>query len=161
LDLEDWTGWNVRDKIVLRAHCSVPLASTFLTFDELRAKAKLLGWKENHIQGNFENILKSKYSCNVKALSLTLFLRRRVIRWESSGNLCTESVRLDSQFAMELAHALPHSSDPDADPPGLNLSKSFLRHSLPMILNFHTNLVRFASNTDQRGFASRMAMDVC
>jgi hypothetical protein len=44
LDLEDWTGWNVRDKkIVLLAHCAVPLANTFLTFDELRAKAKMLG----------------------------------------------------------------------------------------------------------------------
>src|SRR4029077_13786713 len=103
----------------------------------------------------------SQQSCNVKLLNRTLSLRRRVIRWESSENLCAESVRLDSQFAMELAHAFAHSSDPDADPPGLNLSKSFLRQSLAVILNFHTNLVRFASNSDQRGFASRMAMDVC
>ena len=62
---------------------------------------------------------------------------------------------------MRLAHALSHSPNPDADPLGLNLCQSFLRHSFTVILNLHVNLVGFARNTDYRSFASRMAMDVC
>jgi hypothetical protein len=93
--------------------------------------------------------------------SLVQSLRRRCLSWKNSDNPCAESIRLDSQFAMDLANTLPHSPDSNASPLGPDLSKSFLRHSPPVIRNLHMNLVRFAGNTDYRGFASRMTMNVC
>ena len=55
---------------------------------------------------------------------------------------------------MRLAHALSHSPNPDADPLGLNLCQSFLRHSLTVILNLRINPVRFSTDTDYRSLAS-------
>ena len=62
---------------------------------------------------------------------------------------------------MDLPYALAHSPDSDTSPLGLNLSNSLLRHSPAVILNLHMDIVRFAANSDQRGLASRVSVDVC
>ncbi len=89
-----------------------------------------------------------------------LFLHRRRLGWKNGGNLCPQSIGVNRQFAMRLAHALSHSPEPDAHSLGLNLCESFLRNSPTVILNLHINLLRFASDTDYRSFAARVAMDV-
>jgi hypothetical protein len=45
-------------------------------------------------------------------------------------------------MSMRLANALLHSPNSDANSPRLNSCQSFLRNSLTVILNLHTNLVR-------------------
>src|SRR5580704_3751873 len=77
----------------------------------------------------------------------TLFLCRG---WKNGGNLCTQSIGINNQFAMRLAHALSHSPNPDAHPDALrlNLCESFLRHSPTVILNLRVNLFGLASNAD-------------
>ena len=55
---------------------------------------------------------------------------------------------------MELAHALAHSSKPNAHTVGLNLGKPFPRHPLAVILNLHIYVLAFAANSNPRSLAS-------
>jgi hypothetical protein len=59
-----------------------------------------------------------------------------------------------------MAYALAHSFDSHSRALGLNLSQSFWRHSTSTVFNLHVDAVFFALKLNQRGFASRVAMDV-
>ena len=61
---------------------------------------------------------------------------------------------------MKMAHALAHSSDSHSRALGLNLSQSFWGHSTSMVFNLYVDAVFFALKLNQRGFASRVTMDV-
>ena len=59
-----------------------------------------------------------------------------------------------------MAQALAHSSDSHSRALGLNLSQSFRRYSASLVFNLYLDIVPFALNPNQRGFASRVTMNV-
>jgi len=61
---------------------------------------------------------------------------------------------------MEMAYTLAHSSDSHSRALRLNLSQSFRGHSTSMVFNLYVDAVFFALKLNQRGFASRVTMDV-
>ena len=71
------------------------------------------------------------------------------------------TVGFDNQIAAKMAHALAHSSDSHSRALGLNFSQSFRGHSLSLVLNLYLDIALFALNSNQRGFASRVTMNVC
>src|SRR5580692_4325669 len=92
----------------------------------------------------------ARQSCDAVSRNQSLFLLRGSLGRKNSGNRCTQSIGIHSQFATSLPHALSHSPNPYADPGTvrLNLCESFRRHSLPVILNLCINLVGVTSDTD-------------
>src|ERR1700733_4654446 len=62
---------------------------------------------------------------------------------------------------MKMAHALAHSPDSHSRTLGLNLSQPFRGHSTSVVFNLYEDVVFFALKLNQRGFASRVTMDVC
>jgi hypothetical protein len=60
-----------------------------------------------------------------------------------------------------MADALAHSCDSHSRGVGLNFSESFRGHSIPLVFNLDVDPVPFALKSNQRGFASRVTMNVC
>ena len=60
-----------------------------------------------------------------------------------------------------MADALAHSCDSHSRAVGLNFSESFRGHSIPLVFNLYVDPVPFALRSNQRGFASRVTMNVC
>ena len=59
-----------------------------------------------------------------------------------------------------MAHALAHSADSHSSALRLNLSQSFRGHSPSLVFNLYVDIVFCALNSNQRGFASRVTMNV-
>src|SRR5450755_4866070 len=59
-----------------------------------------------------------------------------------------------------MAHALTHSSDSHSRALRLNRSQSFRGHSSSAVFNLYADSVFFALNSNQRGLASGVAMNV-
>ena len=60
-----------------------------------------------------------------------------------------------------MADALAHSCDSHSRAVGLNFSESFRGHSIPLVFNLLCGPCPFALKSNQRGFASRVTMNVC
>jgi len=60
-----------------------------------------------------------------------------------------------------MADALAHSCDSHSRAVGLNFSESFRGHSIPLVFNLYVEPVPFALKSNQRGFASRVTVNVC
>ena len=82
------------------------------------------------------------------------------LQWESRVNFRTGTVGFDNQIASKMAHALAHSSDSHARALGLNLCQSFRGHPPPSVFNQYVDLAVLALNSNHRGFASRVTMNV-
>ena len=112
----------------------------------------------------FQHGISVRSSCHLVScctlLHVPLVRGKCCLQWERRVNFRAGTVGFNNQIAAKMAHAFAHSSDSHSRALGLNLSQSFLRHTPSMVFNLYVDIAFLTLNSNPRGFASRVTMNV-